>query len=207
MVAFSQEGEDLILRRIFEGQVGGFYVDVGAHHPSRFSNTFHFYRHGWRGINIDPNPDAVALFRRVRPEDINLCLGVAEVDGSMPYYLFDEPALNTLDATLSEQRQRGTAYRLVGQREVQVRPLAAILSDNVAGRDIDLMTIDVEGFDLQVLRSNDWNRFRPRCLLIESREADLQDLLADPVHAFAVSVHYRLLAKTVSTLIYQDAKV
>ena len=61
--SYSQEGEDMVLRSFFEGQKNykGFFVDVGAHHPYRFSNTLHFYKKGWRGINIDPQPGMQAL--------------------------------------------------------------------------------------------------------------------------------------------------
>ena len=61
--SYSQEGEDMILRRFLAGQKDGFYVDVGAHHPVRFSNTYYFYKQGWAGINIEPNPDSLAAFK------------------------------------------------------------------------------------------------------------------------------------------------
>src|SRR4051794_14772116 len=67
--SYSQEGEDMILRRFFEEHGKGFYVDVGAHHPKRFSNTYSFYKQGWSGINIDAMPGSMARFRRVRPRD------------------------------------------------------------------------------------------------------------------------------------------
>ena len=68
--SYSQEGEDMILRRLFEKQKTGFYVDVGAHHPKRFSNTFFFYKKGWSGINIDAMPNSMRLFDKIRPRDI-----------------------------------------------------------------------------------------------------------------------------------------
>lgn len=70
--SYSQEGEDMVLQRIFDGKTNGFYVDVGAHHPFRFSNTYFFYRLGWSGINIEPNPEASDLFQSARRKDINL---------------------------------------------------------------------------------------------------------------------------------------
>src|SRR5436309_16100262 len=75
-LAYSQEGEDLVLRRIFETQAKGIYVDVGAHHPFRFSNTCLLHKRGWRGINIDAMPGSMTLFERFRPLDVNLELGV-----------------------------------------------------------------------------------------------------------------------------------
>src|SRR6186713_1276577 len=71
-ISYSQEGEDLILKRFFSEKSGGFYVDVGAHHPKRFSNTYMFYKEGWSGINIDAMPGSMKLFNKVRSKDINL---------------------------------------------------------------------------------------------------------------------------------------
>src|SRR5690349_18351333 len=80
--SYSQEGEDMVLRRVFEHKAHGFYVDVGAHHPMRFSNTYFFYRRGWRGINIDARPGSKREFDRARPRDINVECGVAQVAGA-----------------------------------------------------------------------------------------------------------------------------
>lgn len=77
-LSFSQEGEDLILQRLLADRPPGFFVDVGAYHPIRFSNTYVLYRQGWRGINIDATPGAMRLFSEVRSEDINLEAFVAE---------------------------------------------------------------------------------------------------------------------------------
>ncbi len=65
--SFSQEGEDMLLRSIFVDKSTGFYVDVGAYHPQRFSNTNHFYLAGWRGINIDAMPGSMEPFHQFRP--------------------------------------------------------------------------------------------------------------------------------------------
>ncbi len=98
--SYSQEGEDMILQRILGDKKHGFYVDVGAHHPRRFSNTYLFYRRGWSGINIEPNPEAMNAFQVDRERDINLQFGIAEHAENLTYYFFDEPALNTFDAAL-----------------------------------------------------------------------------------------------------------
>ena len=100
--SYSQEGEDRILARLFESSGQGFYVDVGAHHPMRFSNTFLFYRRGWRGVNIDATPGSMRLFDRYRSRDTNIESGVGLTTGVVPFYVFNEPALNTFDRELSE---------------------------------------------------------------------------------------------------------
>ena len=94
---YGQDGEDLILNRLLDGQMQGFYVDVGAHHPIRFSNTYLFYERGWTGINIDAMPGSMKKFRKLRPRDINVECGVASSSGKLTFHRFNEPALNTFD--------------------------------------------------------------------------------------------------------------
>ena len=195
----------MVLARLFEARKTGFYVDVGAHHPTRFSNTQRFYELGWRGINIEPNPDALALFQRQRSRDTNVCCGVAGSDGRMEYIMFNEPALNSFDRSLSESRQ-SSKYRIVGTKEVPVRRLSAILEECLPPETpITFMSIDVEGYDLDVLKSNDWTRFRPECLLVESVGFDLGSAAESPINAFLLKNGYKLFAKTVHTLFYLDS--
>jgi FkbM family methyltransferase len=202
-LSWSQEGEDMILRRIFENQSVGFYVDVGAHHPFRFSNTCCFYRRGWHGINIDADPAAIEAFRRARPRDINLSVGVLDSPGKSTFHVFSDPALNTFDEELASQREKLTGYRVLEKRVVVTDRLDSILVRHLPqGSAIDILNVDAEGRDLEVLRSNDWRRFRPRCVLVEARIAGLDELGSDSTNIFLSEQGYRLYAKTVNTLIY-----
>ncbi|MFM6346540.1 MAG: hypothetical protein ACKPFK_15520, partial [Dolichospermum sp.] len=90
-ISYSQEGEDLILARFFEKEKNGFYVDIGAHHPQRFSNTYYFYLKGWSGINIDAMPGSMKIFDDLRPLDINLEIPISDKSEILTYYEFDEP--------------------------------------------------------------------------------------------------------------------
>jgi FkbM family methyltransferase len=204
---FAQEGEDRVLLRLLDTHPAGFYVDVGAHHPSRFSNTRLFYDRGWRGINIEPSPEAIDAFRSVRQRDINLQCGVAEAAGNLTYYVFDDPALNTFDAALMRAREARTPYRVVRTSSVAVKRLDSILRTYLpAGQAIDFMSIDVEGFDLQVLRSNDWSTYRPGFVLAEAHDFNLETPESDPVNRFMREQRYRLVAKTLNTLFYRDLR-
>lgn len=73
---YSQEGEERILERLFKGKTNGFYVDCGANHPIRYSNTYRLYRKGWRGIVIDALPGTEKIYSRIRPRDIVVESGV-----------------------------------------------------------------------------------------------------------------------------------
>lgn len=203
--SYSQEGEDLILRRIFANKRDGFYVDVGAHHPRRFSNTQLFYKRGWSGINIEPNPDAMNAFHRSRHRDKNLQMGVSDRAATLHYYCFDEPALNTFDHDLVQQRLAKTSYRLLKTINVPVQRLDAILAQYVpAARPIDFLSIDVEGRDLAVLQSNDWRQFRPTIVLAEALGDSLEAVTSSAIFLLMQAEHYQLIAKTFNTLVFRD---
>lgn len=203
-VSYSQEGEDLVLARLFHAQKLGLYVDVGAHHPLRFSNTHRFYLQGWRGVNIEPNPELMAAFAAVRPGDVNVACGVSNVYGKLTYYMFNDPALNSFDEELTRSRESG-AYHVVQTRELDVVPLADLLDQClVPGAPIHFMSVDVEGLDLKVLESNDWERFRPRCVVVECLQSDVAAVLGSTVHGFMRAQGYRLFAKTFNSVFYLE---
>jgi len=203
--SYSQEGEDLILARIFSKQARGRYVDVGAHHPDRFSNTKLFYDRGWSGINIEPNPDSLPDFHASRPRDINLQLGVSDHSTELSYHCFDDPALNTFDPDMVRHRLEHTAYKVLRTIPIRVERLSTILEQHLRpGDTIDFLTIDVEGQDLAVLKSNDWDRFRPRWVLAEAIEQSLSGALRSDIARFMEARKYGLFAKTFNTLFFRD---
>lgn len=196
---YSQEGEDIFLRRMMQSIVPGFYVDVGAHHPFRFSNTYVLYQHGWRGINIDPNPGTKELFDTLRPNDINLDEVVSETDGAtVSFDIYKEPAFNS--AIVERRPGLQQFYSHTVQR--QTSRLDTILNKHLpVGTKVDLLSIDVEGLDLSVLKSNDWSSVRPDYVLTETI-IDLRDPNANEVVAFMHSVGYRLRAYLYLTAIF-----
>lgn len=203
--SYSQEGEDMVLLRAFGNQRNGFFVDVGAHHPKRFSNTYIFYKYGWRGINIEPNPNSIAKFNKVRPEDINIQLGVSSNPGILTYYIFNDPALNTFDKTTAESRVLEGEYHIIRKESVAVERLDKILKLHLRqNTSIDFLSIDVEGLDLEVLKSNDWDLFRPKVVLVEELGMNLEDLSTSPVVSFMRKNNYKFFAKTYNTLFFED---
>ena len=142
------------------------FVDVGAHHPFRFSNTQFFYQRGWRGINIEADPAAHALFQEYRPEDINVSCMVSDEEKTYDFDIYNEPALNS--GVAARREHVGTNYFVKETLSLPARRLSSILDDYVpAGTEIDFLSVDVEGFDLNVLRSNDWSKHKPRFVVVE----------------------------------------
>lgn len=186
-LAFSQEGEDLILSRLFESQSDGFYVDIGACHPTRYSNTYWAYRRGWSGLAIDASPGFKERFMRSRPRDIAMEVAVTETHGSYVFHVFDEPALSTLkseraDKLISEGTYKARAVSVLGM------PIADILECYVpVTTQIDLMSIDIEGSESVVLRGIDWDRFKPRVLVVEVLDTVLDNVKEWREYDFLVS--------------------
>ena len=200
--SFSQEGEDLVLKSFFGDRSfadKGFYVDVGAHHPFRFSNTYNFYKQGWSGINIDATPGSMALFKKYRKRDINLEIGVGSSRKPLTFFQFKEPALNTFDEQLAKKHEELDGYPISGRVQVDVLSLDSILESHLPSDiHIDFLTIDVEGFDFDVLRSNNWKKFRPRFILVETIEGN-----AESITSYLAENGYRPVGSTQRTKFFK----
>lgn len=190
-VHYSQEGEDIVLARIFTGQSTGRYVDIGAHHPTRFSNSYWAYQRGWCGLNIDAAPGSRSAFDRVRPRDTNLEICISESPGELEFFVFPEPALNTAlrdrkDAMEGVTHSGGERVVVPAQRLETL--LGTFLPED--SPTIDFMSIDVEGSEMTVLRSNDWERYRPRVIVIEVLGRVLQDIGQSAEVRFLTELNY-----------------
>ena len=202
--SYSQGGEDMILRRLFEKQKTGFYVDVGAHHPKRFSNTFFFYKKGWNGINIDAMPNSMSLFNKIRPRDINLEIPLSDKKQKLKYYMFNETALNCFSKELAEKRNGKDDYKIISEKEMETSTLEDILEKHLPyGQEIDFLSIDVEGLDLQVLKSNNWRRFRPKFVLVEILGSSINDVTNSQEYKYLAGFEYEFFAKAINTVIFR----
>jgi FkbM family methyltransferase len=176
MISYAQNLEDVLLDRVFAEVESGFYVDVGANDPDVYSITRHFYNHGWHGINIEPGSIFGKLARN-RPRDLNLELAVSDTTGELSFHEYPfAHGLSTLEADLPQTDPELIAGRIT--RQVQVRPLRDIFAE-FQPPQIDFLSIDVEGHERQVIRSNDWTTWRPRVVLVEAT----QPMHNRPTHA------------------------
>ncbi|HEY5490664.1 MAG TPA: FkbM family methyltransferase [Gemmatimonadaceae bacterium] len=211
-VSFSQEGEDLLLLWFFEWKPSGFYVDVGAHHPRKYSNTLAFYSRGWSGINIDAMPGSMKPFQEARPRDVNLELAISDARRVLTFYEFNEPALNGFDPDTVRSRDgfvpaggsSNAVFWVVSERQIETVTLAEVLDAHLpAGRDIDFMNVDVEGLDYAVLASNNWDKYRPTIVLAEDPGVvSLDDLGNSRIVRFLRERGYVPLCKTRLTLFF-----
>jgi FkbM family methyltransferase len=198
---FAQAGEDAILYGIFNKKMQngekGFFVDIGAFHPIIHSNTFRFYLSGWRGINIDACPGSMDLFNKLRPQDINLEIGIGPIKGKSKYYLLDEKS--TMNS-FSKQNldSHGMLEGVKKELLLEMTTLEDILdtySNNFS--EIDFLSVDVEGLDYEVLKSNNWNKYKPKVIVVEINCVDIEDVKEEKIYALLTSQGYILIAKNV----------
>lgn len=198
-VSYSQFGEDLIAQTVLKEKTG-VYVDVGAYHPTLYSNTYGLYMRGWRGVAIDPNPAMSALYKALRPQDVFVCAAVG-TKGIGTYHSFSDGAYNTLDEKEAEIRKNLPRLTHLGSTEIPFKPLAQILQEQRMSR-IDFLNIDVEGKDLEVLMSHDWS-LPPKVIAVETHSFNPDVPEQNPIYTFLRSKGYSLIGFSGLTLVWQ----
>lgn len=198
---YAQAGEDAILYGIFNKKMQngekGFYVDIGAYHPITHSNTFRFYLNGWRGINIDACPGSMILFNKIRAQDINLEIGIGKVKGESTYYLLDEKS--TMNSFSKQNlNDHGMLEGVKKELQLEITTLEEIFdahSNNF--REIDFLSVDVEGLDYDVLDSNNWEKYRPKVIVVEIKCSNLEDVKNSEIYTLLTKQGYIIVAKNV----------
>lgn len=165
-ISYAQNFEDIRLWRALQSVENGFYLDVGANHPTDDSVTRAFYDHGWRGINIEPVQAYYDALCQERPNDINLQCVAGENADSLTFYTIADTGLSTVEASVAQQHR--DAGMKVSKQTVQSRTLTSICEQYAQDRPIHFLKIDVEGHEETVLRGMDFSRWRPWIILIET---------------------------------------
>jgi FkbM family methyltransferase len=200
MFSYAMSGEDVALFKHFKRKLRarerGTYVDVGCSTPVNISNTYAFYCMGWRGVAIDPNP-YVDKWRTFRPEDVYVNAAVAETPGSATLLRHTtNPGMHRISFGAGDVPEGFVADPV----PVPVKRLDQVLGEHLSGASIDLMSIDVEGAELSVLRSNDWSRWRPEVIVLECTTFDFEKPYAEPSVAYLRSQGYVLDGKVSANL-------
>lgn len=169
--SYSQYGEDILIQHIFilRGIQNPSYIDIGANHPYHISNTAIFYQRGCRGINIEANPQLIRDFTRFRPKDINLNFGISDKKGELDFYVMKD---NTLSTFSQEEYKSMTSMgkKLEEIKKIKLTTIKGILEKYFDNEFPDFLSIDVEGMDLQILQSIDFEKSFPKVICVEAAE-------------------------------------
>ena len=195
-IHYSQFGEDIVLNELLNRSVrNGLYVDVGCYHPKKFSNTYALYKRGWRGVNIDAEPEKIALFQVARPNDHNVTAAVSDVVEEVTLYSAG------LSSTISEKFAAGRSS--VNTRTVTTRTLNEILAESpYRDRQIDLLSIDIEGMDTRVLASLDLEKYHPKIILVEDHHTSIDEILSTGTYRLLDRKGYKLRSWAFYTLVF-----
>ena len=171
---YSQHGEDLVFLNIFRliGVKKISWLDIGAHHPFRISNTALLYENGHRGINVEANPNLMEAFTTHRPEDTNFQVGVGDEPGMMNFYLIDKysgrNSFSKHDAVNFVKAY--PEFKITEIIKIPVVTVAEILKR--CGRETfpDLLSLDVEGLDEKIILSLDLKENGPKVICVEDND-------------------------------------
>lgn len=182
----------------------GFYIDIWGNEPIRNSNTYFFYRRWWRGISIEPNKKLIRKFYKKRPEDINLQVAAGKENWDLTFYSFEVDQVSTCN-TETVKRYKEAWHKVIDEYTVQVMTLEKICDIYVKDKQIDILSIDVEGLDMAVLESNNWEKYRPTYIIVETVENSKdgwmkQSEIFDP---YLQSKWYWVIAETGANTIYK----
>ena len=169
--SYSQAGEDLIVDFIVKAMRIDrvTYLDIGAHHPILFSNTYLLYKLGYRGVLVEPDPDLSAAIKRVRPEDVCVEAGVGlEAAAASKFYLMSTRTLNTFSETEANRYRAMGSHRIEKVLDIPMITLDQILTERFSEAAPSFISIDVEGLDFEVLSTLNFNKHRPAIVCIET---------------------------------------
>jgi FkbM family methyltransferase len=208
--SFSQSGEDSIVDFIFRVLRVDCptYLDIGASDPRKFSNTFSFYIKGSRGVLVEPDPVCYQRLVRERPGDVVLNAGVAGFEEeARPFFMMSTPSLNTFSHTEARRYEQTGLHKIVRVEKLPVISIRRIINERFDGNPPDFLTLDVEGLDLEIIKSMDLRKDRPTVICVETitfsetRRGEKVQEIVD----FLLGYGYLMYADTYINTIFVDA--
>jgi hypothetical protein len=192
--SYSLEAEDIVASSLLRSIQSGLYYDIGAALPIEISNTYYFYQQGWTGLAVDGR--AVGhLWEKHRPKDIFVrqLLG----DGSTTSFVeFPDPTMNSCDPETVARYKNRFDKSHVTTTVVKTERASALWQTYFPHCAPDLVSLDVEGFEQEVLRGFDFVNMRPKLFIIELKQFNFKSPVEHPAAAYLYANDYSLVAKT-----------
>jgi len=219
---FSQFGEDLILKFVFKilkkkNLIQDItYLDIGGNYPYAISNTYFLYQNGCKGVVIEPNPVLYEEFKKARPNDIVLNVGIHFTQNEekiMPFYMFNHEAngASTFDKKQADSYLKisdvAKNYETI---QVEVANINTIIKEYFNDTAPTFISIDVEGIDLEIIKSLDFQKYRPSFWCIETAEPCVGSVLGGKLQDtldFMKLKNYVIYADTYVNTIFIDEKL
>ena len=207
-LSYSQSGEDVICNVIFQSMETppSTYLDIGAWLPQAQNNTYLFYHHGARGVLVEPNIAMIPELRLYRPGDtvLNIGMGVKE-EKEADYYCFQNEQWNTFDRDEAQKTAKG-GMKIERVLKMPLQAINQVIEEHFRGSVPDLISIDVEGLDVAIMRTLDFQWFRPKVICAETHPV-AQSYVNSEMTQFLSGQDYLVRAVTFPNSIYVDKKL
>jgi len=192
-LSYSQFGEDITAANLLRNVETGFYVDVGAHHPLRHSNTAMFHMQGWQGVNIEPMQEGFSAFAQYRPHAINVRAAVHNEAESVTLYKFRGGLANTIMENRAQDLRK--SMEVVGEEVVPALSLNDVFERHVPrGVRVNYLSVDIEGYDPEAIAAFDLGTYRPDVVCTEIHRPDMLALGEETAVRFMSEHGYQLYA-------------
>ncbi len=182
-------GLDIVINAILKNKKKGIYIDVGCHHPLINNNTYLLYKRGWSGINIDLDFSSIEMFNYFRPNDFNHKIALSSKKGETNLFFFHNRApKNTLN------RAHGKGAKLV--KKIKTDTLDNIIKQSkLSIKEIDFLSIDVEGNELEVLKGFNIKKYNPKVIVLELINKKTNFFYEQKIDNIQKSLIYRYMIK------------
>ncbi len=209
-VSYAQMGEDVVIAGIVQaiGLGTPTFIDIGAHHPVIYNNTYLLYTLGARGVLVEPNPFYCDMLRARRPGDktLNIGIGIDDTTEADYYVIKGDGALNTFSKDQVDRYKAadGGKDAVVEVKKMPLLNINRVLKENL-GKAPDIFSIDVEGLDLAILQTLDFDTFKPPILCVETLVWGTKKV-ETAIEEFVLSKGYDLRGRTFINSIFVDRK-
>ena len=206
---YGQHGEDYLVNKIFNGKQNGFFVEIGCLDGIAYSNTYFFEQKGWKGICVEAHNDFIKTLKTNRKHSaiVHCAVGEKNVD-DVVFYANKIGSLSTLDKKEEERWKKNYKEFFTGfeEQHVPMRTLTNIFDEQQV-KEIDFISLDIEGYEVQALTGLDLDKYKPRLFIIEYKD----EVHKAGVDSILLNKSYHMLGKIGCNLFYstneEDKKV
>ena len=208
--SYSNWGIDMMADFFFKNKKEGIYIDVGCHHPLINNNTYPLYKRGWKGINIDIDYGAIDSFNFLRSKDTNIKIAVSDTTGEAELFFYhNRAAKNTLS------KEKGFDSKEI--QKIKTSTLNKVIENSIyKDQKINFISIDVEGYELNVLKGFDFKKYKPDLVVLELIQEgmteffhqNIENIQNSEVYLYMIKHDYKLINWIHDDLVFvpQDVK-
>jgi FkbM family methyltransferase len=194
--SFALEGSDLIAASLLRDVSRGTYIDVGANHPTIQSNTRYFYDKGWSGLAIDGNGAFEKQWREHRPRDVFVPALVSSEIKDVEFSVYPDSTLSTIDPESIARYSARHDGQSIRKEIRQTTTLFDLKNKYLQQDEIHLLSVDVEGEDLNCLVGARLDRWTPGVIVVEAKHLSIYHIQENDIAGYLTLIGYRMIAKT-----------